>query len=113
MARTFVHPGEMNTRIAIYNNVEVKNDAAETVIQELLVAECWAKVDYGNSNESDADGRVLSLVDLSVYVRYDRGLFENADNYFIKIGGVKYQVVGPPRPIQVNRWLELKCKRRG
>ena len=111
----YIHPGQLNRKVKLYKNTTVKTDSGEAEHTETLVKEVmYAKRDEFQGSEEDSDGRVIGLGVVAYTVRFTTDVFTNGQQYFVRDFDGDYHInsvelAGQQR----NRFLKLKCTRRG
>lgn len=108
-----IHAGELNRRVELFKYEAVATETAERTRTEVSLGVKWVKrIDV--SGQEEEEGRILSLSVCRFVIRFSSDLVVNGENYFLRDIDGDYQVnsvslTGQGR----NRFLELKCSRRG
>jgi head-tail adaptor len=111
----YIHPGQLNRKISLWRYTTTKTDTGEsTQAEELIKDVVYAKREDHQGSEDDNDGRIIGLGVAAFTVRFTDDLFMNGQKYFVKDFDGIYQInsvelTGQQR----NRFLKLKCTRRG
>lgn len=110
-----IHAGQLNRTVSLFRNVTTKTDTGESIQQDELIKQVmYAKREDFTGSEDDEDGRVIGLGVVAYIVRFSSDLFVNGQKYFVKDFDGTYQINSIELTgQQKNRFLKLKCTRRG
>jgi len=111
----YIHAGQLNRKVSLFKNTATKTDTGESTQEDELVKEVvYAKREDFTGNQDDDDGRVIGIGVVAFIVRFSSDLFVNGQKYFVKDFDGIYQINSIELSgQQKNRFLKLKCTRRG
>lgn len=113
MIKGFVFAGELNRRVSFYETTTTKNSQAEVVETPALIGKFSVKrIDAVGSEEED--GRLIGLGVCRYQMRYNNTIFLKASTLYITDDDGDWDVVSPGIKMEGrNRYMELKCRKRG
>lgn len=114
MKKTY-HAGQLNRVVELYQHTTLTNSSSELVETDVLIGKIWVKRMSTGGNINDEDGRLISISDAKYITRYSTNLMQNGQKYFVRDedGDYKIQAVDPMDDHVRNRYVLLKCERRG
>ena len=107
-----VHAGEFNTRIELFKNTFEETTTSERKRVEVSLGVTFAKRIEASSS-TDEDGKVIPIYSRKYQVRFRRDLLLEGNEYFLKDIDGEYVISNVTIIDTRNRYLELKCNRRG
>ncbi|HET8885232.1 MAG TPA: head-tail adaptor protein [Salinimicrobium sp.] len=107
-----VNVGKLNRRVELFKKVEAKQPTGERTHTVESLGKAWVERIEVSGNEDDNDGQILSLSVCRFIIRFTRDLLITGPQYFIRDEDGDYEIHST-QIIGRNRFLELKCSRRG
>lgn len=113
MENNLVYSGELSRRVSFYEQNSVKNAQGEVIESPILIGVFSVKrIDSAGSEEED--GRLLGLGICRYQMRYSNLIFAKASTLSITDDDGVWDVIGPGIKMDGrNRYMELKCRKRG
>lgn len=107
-----VHAGEMNVRIELFRYVYVETTTSERERVEESLGACFSKRIEASAS-TDEEGKVIPIYARKYVIRFRKDLLLDGSDYFLRDIDGDYTINNVTIVDARNRWLELKCNRRG
>ncbi len=113
MEKGHLFEGQLNRRVSFYEPVTTKNSQQEAIETPSLIGKFSVKrIDAVGGEEED--GRLIGLGVCRYQMRYNSEIFAKASSLFITDDDGDWDIVGPGIKMEGrNRFMELKCRKRG
>lgn len=113
MSNNIVYAGELNTLVEILKTSVSKNATSENVRLAVSLGKKFVRRIDSLANEEN-DGRLIPFSSIKYIMRYEPDMLKNGTLYHIRDQDGDYDVVsvalfGTAR----NKFLEIKCEKRG
>lgn len=109
-----IHPGQLNTLVEVMQWVTLKNAEGEAVKSLSPLSKKFVQRKDAIQGE-DEEGKLVPLNVVRYIMRYDRDMLRKGNEYVIRDQDGEYEInsvvlqAAHPR----NRYMELKCSKRG
>lgn len=112
MANDILHPGQCNRRVELFKYSKTNQTTAERKRTETLIGKRWVnRIEVSGQEEEEGKLRPLSVCRFQM--KFEKDILVNGTAYFIRDIDGDYQVNSVAILGGRNRWIELKCSRRG
>ena len=107
-----LHAGQRNRRVELFKYERTNQSTSERKRAPILIGKRWAhRIEV--SGQEEEEGKLIPLSVCRFQLNFEKDVLVNGTAYFIRDIDGDYQVNSVAIVGARDRWMELKCSRRG